>query len=233
MKTTLKSAAVALALASVTLVLAGAGKPLPTAPIRNWLGQIATTPEGGHLRGNPKADIKLVEFVSYTCPHCSHFETESDATLQLALIKSGKGSFEIRSYLRNPIDVAASLMIECGAATKVFGNHSAMLRSQSKWLREPSPSEITRWQNPNFVTRMRYIATDLKLYDVMMPRGYTKVQLDQCLANKALAQRIADQTTDAYTRLKVDSTPSFLLNGELVPDHDWAGIQARLKPLTK
>ena len=233
MKTYRKPATLALALIAGAMTLIAAGKPLPTAPIRNWLGQIATTPEGGHLRGNPKADIKLVEFVSYTCPHCSHFETESDATLQLALIKSGKGSFEIRSYLRNPIDVAASLMVECGSAAKVFGNHSAMLRSQPKWLREPSPSELTRWQNPDFVTRMRYIATDLKLYDVMMPRGYTKVQLDQCLANKPLAQRIADQTTDAYTRLKVDSTPSFLLNGELVPEHDWAGIQARLKPLTK
>jgi Thioredoxin len=233
MKTTFKSAAIGLALATSALVLAGAGKPLPTDPIRNWLGQIAVTPEGGHIRGNPKADVKLVEYVSYSCPHCAHFATESDAAIQLSLIKSGKGSFEIRSFLRNPIDVAASLMVQCGAPAKVFGNHSAMLRGQAKWLREPSPSEITRWQSPDFTKRMRYIATDLNLYAVMIPRGYTKVQLDQCLANKPLAEQIAARTDTAYNTLGVHGTPTFFINGEVVPDTEWSGIQPRLMALTR
>ncbi len=205
-----------------------------TPPLKgNWLAKVAVTPEGGHLRGNPAAPAKLIEFVSYTCPHCAHFEIESEGPIQLGWIKDGKGSLEIRSFLRNPIDVTASLMVQCGPASKVFGNHTAMLRAQSKWLRNPTQTEITRWSNPNFATRMRYIATDLKLYDVLLPRGYTKVQLDKCLANQTLATQIANQTQNAMDKFGVTGTPSFMLNGELLTVHDWKGLKPRLEALTR
>lgn len=229
MKTLARPIAIALALAGSAAALVAAAPPIKG----NWLGVIAATPEGGHIRGNPKAATKLVEYASYTCNHCAEFETQSDAALQLSFIKSGHGSFEVRSFLRNPIDVAASLMVQCGPTAKVFGNHSAMLRSQAKWLRNPSQAEATRWSQGDFPSRMRAIATDLKLYSVMIPRGYTKVQLDQCLGNQALATRLAQQTDAASAKYNIAGTPSFLINGELVQGHDWAAVSQRLKVLTR
>lgn len=229
MKTPARHFAIALVLSASAAVLGAAAPPLKG----NWLGMIAATPEGGHLRGNPRAANKLVEFASYTCSHCAEFETQSDAALQLGFIKTGHGSFEVRSFLRNPIDVTASLLVQCGPTAKVFGNHSAMLRSQAKWLRNPSQAEATRWSQGDFAGRMRAIASDLKLYDVMIPRGYTKAQLDQCLGNQALATRLAKQTDEASTKYNIAGTPSFLLNGELVHGHDWATLSQRLKALTR
>lgn len=229
MKNLARSLGLALALAGSTAALIAAAPPIKG----NWLGVISATPEGGHLRGNPRAENRLVEFASYTCSHCAEFETQSDAALQLSFIKSGHGSFEVRSFLRNPIDVTASLMVQCGPTAKVFGNHSAMLRSQAKWLRNPSQAEAARWSQGDFTTRMRAIAGDLKLYDVMIPRGYTKVQLDQCLGNQALAARLSKQTDEASTKYNIQGTPSFLINGELVPGHDWATLSQRLKTLTR
>ena len=205
-----------------------------TPPLKgDWLSKIALTPEGGHLRGNPAAEAKLIEYISYTCPHCAHFEQESEGAIQLGFIKGGKGSVEIRSFLLNMMDLPASLMVQCGPASKVFGNHTALLRAHDKWVRSPSRAEEARWSNPDFATRMRYIATDLKLYAIMMPRGYTKVQLDKCLGDKALAQRIANQTTYAMEKLGVTGTPSFILNGELQPFHDWRGLKPKLEALTR
>jgi len=229
MKTIARPLGLALALAGSAAALIAAAPPIKG----NWLGVIAATPEGGHVRGNPKAEVKLVEYASYTCNHCAHFETESDAALQLSFIKNGRGSFEVRSFLRNPIDITASLMVQCGATAKVFGNHSAMLRSQAKWLRNPSQAEAARWSQGDFTSRMRAIASDLKLYDVMIPRGYTKVQLDQCLGNQALAARLSKQTDEAASKYNIQGTPSFLINGELVQGHDWAAVSQRLKALTR
>jgi hypothetical protein len=49
------------------------------------------------LLGNPRnAPVKLVEYISYTCPHCAHFEAESDAQLRIGFIATGKGSIEVR-----------------------------------------------------------------------------------------------------------------------------------------
>jgi protein-disulfide isomerase len=225
----LKPLALIAATALGATMLVAASPPLKG----DWLSKVAITPEGGHLRGNPAAAAKLVEFVSYTCPHCAQFEVESDGVIQLGFIKPGKGSVEVRSFLRNPIDVTASLLVQCGPANKLFANHTAMLRAQSKWLRNPTQTEVTRWSNPDFATRMRNIATDLKLYDVMLPRGYTKLQLEKCLANQVLANRIADQTQFAMDKLGVTGTPSFLLNGELQPFHDWRGLKPKLEALTR
>ncbi len=63
---------------------------------------------------------------------------------------------------------------------------------------------------------MRAIASDLKLYDLMATRGYTRIQLDKCLTNKPLAERIANQTGEAVSKLGINGTPAFLINGELV-----------------
>jgi protein-disulfide isomerase len=218
----------------VTAALGATALIATTPPLKgDWLSKVTLTPEGGHLRGNPAAEAKLIEFVSYTCPHCAQFETESDGVIQLGFIKGGKGSVEVRSFLRNPIDVTASLLVQCGPTSKLFANHTAMLRAQSKWLRNPTQTEITRWSNPDFATRMRNIATDLKLYEVIMPRGYTKLQLEKCLANQVLANRIADQTQNAIDKLGVTGTPSFMLNGELQPFHDWRSLKPKLEALTR
>ena len=84
------------AAAAAVLMLSGAG-PAKKAPARpsgslNWAVTSAATPEGHHLLGNPAAKLRVVEFVSYTCPHCSHFETESEGQLKIGMIAPGKGA---------------------------------------------------------------------------------------------------------------------------------------------
>lgn len=221
----------ALALAAT----AATPKPVAKAPVkRNMTAAVTLTPESGYLRGNPAAPVKLVVFSSYTCPHCAHFEVDADAQLQLGFIGNGKGSVEVRSFYRNPIDVAATLLATCGGTAKFYGNHTAILRSQAKWLRNPSQAEAQRWNNPDFATRMRAISRDLGLYKLMEARGYTPAQLDKCLADKPLAERIANQSAIDSEKYKIPGTPSFLVNGELQESvHDWASLRPKLQALTK
>jgi protein-disulfide isomerase len=231
----MRTIAAALLVASSAILLSGASKPAPkaTAP-RNPTTVVSVTPEGGYLRGNPAAPVKLVEFISYTCPHCAHFSIEADAPLTLGFIGTGKGSVEVRPYFRNPIDIAAALLATCGAPTKFHGNHGAILRAQEKWLRNPTQGEIARWSNPDFTTRMRAIAADLGLYPLMEARGYARPELDRCLANKTLAERMANQNQSDSQIYQIKGTPSFLVNGELQEGvHDWAGLRPKLQALTK
>ena len=139
-----------------------------------------------------------------------------------------KVSVEIRPFFRNGIDVAATLLAQCGTDRQFLGNHHAILAAQSSWLKEPTnPNASERWANPDFGLKMKYLAEDMGLYKLMLKRGYTPVQLDRCLANKALGDKLADQTKDASTRIGVQGTPSFLINGKLQDVYGWA----ELKPL--
>jgi protein-disulfide isomerase len=200
---------------------------------RNWDQTVAETPEGGHLVGNPEAEVKLVEYVSYTCSHCAHFEIEAEAPLRLTFISTGKGSVEYRPLLRNKIDLAVTLLATCGPPSKFRGNHARFLRSQEKWFGDFSAAQQQRWASPDFGKAMRAIAGDLKLYDQLSGRGYTRVQLDRCLSDEALGKKLAAQSTHAVEQLGVKATPSFLINGKLQDVHDWSGLRPRLAELLR
>lgn len=216
MRKFLKTIGLAIAALCGAGLLVAAGKPLPKAAPRNWNATVTRTPQEGYLLGNPDAKVKLVAYISYTCPHCAHFEQESDAQLRIGMVGPGKGSLEVRPFLRNPIDLTVTLLAECGPPTKFFLNHSAFLRRQEEWMAPAyslTDAQKARWSNPDFAVRMRAIASDLKLYDIMEKRGYERAEVDRCLANKPLADRLAQHTKDAVEQDFVAGTPAFVLNG--------------------
>src|SRR5690242_131267 len=92
-------------LTAVALLTIGAGKPAPTGPHGNWLATISVTPAGSHLLGNPAAPVKLIEYISYTCPHCAHFQREADAPMRITYLQPGKVQVEVRHLVRDPIDM--------------------------------------------------------------------------------------------------------------------------------
>ena len=86
---------------------AGAG-PVPTsaaalakatAPAgKAWSDVVEVTTDGGYRMGNPDAPIKLVEYGSLSCPHCAHLAEESFNPLVNDFVRSGRVSFEYRSF---------------------------------------------------------------------------------------------------------------------------------------
>jgi protein-disulfide isomerase len=202
-----------------------------------WTTYVVQTEGGGHRLGNPAAKVAVMEFVSYTCPHCAHFQQESDGAMRLAYVAPGTVSVEVRPVIRNPIDLAATLLAECGPKEKFFANHSAILLSQATWLgKVSSVSEATqvRWRSGPVAQRMRAIAGDTGLYEIMAKRGYDRVTADKCLSNEAEARRIVDQSNAGSDAFGVTGTPSFALDGALLEGtHTWDTLQpqiaARLK----
>lgn len=220
------------ALCGVALLTA-AGKPAPAPVKANWNTIVTRTALDSHLLGNPDAPIKLVEYISYTCPHCAHFEADSDAQLRIGFIAPGKGSIEVRSFVRDPVDMTVALLTHCGPPAKFFANHSAFLRHQTTWmapLANLTDGQRQRWSNPDFATRTKAIAGDLGLYSLMEARGYDRTALDRCLADHALADRLAKNTKDAGEKDFVKGTPSFVLDGvPLSGTSTWATLKPQIE----
>lgn len=223
-----------------TLVLAatlttGATKPLNPPPSRDWNRAVAVSPEGGHVRGNPAAEVKVVEFISYTCSHCANFEKTAGDALQVGYVAPGKVSVEVRHLLRDPVDLTVALLTNCGDPSRFFANHAMFLRSQDKWvgrMTTTGPTFQQRWQNGDFATRMRAVATDFGFYPMMASRGYDRPTVDRCLADEAEGRRLAQMTQDAR-EAGVNGTPSFQVNGTLSEEHDWRGLEAELRAKLK
>jgi len=194
---------------------------------------VIATPQGSHVVGRPGAANKLVEYVSYTCPHCAAFEKEGAPVLMLTAIRPGRMSVEYRPFMRNIVDVAATLMVGCGAPSRFPGNHVAVLRGQETWFKPPSEDAQQRWRTGDFGTRMRAVAADMNLYPIFTARGYARAELDRCLANEQLANALSAENAKAIEELKLQGTPSFLLGGKLLPAHDWASLKPALGEITK
>ena len=195
----------------------------------SWLTTVTRTEAGGHRMGNPEAKVALIEFVSYTCPHCANFEKQASGPMQVAYVAPGKASVEVRHVLRNPIDLAAALLAECGPEQKFFGNHHALLGGQEQWLKRlSSASEATqvRWRHGTMGERMRAIASDAGFYGIMERRGIDRVATDKCLSDEADAKRLVQQSNASSEAFNVQGTPSFALDGELLEGvHTWDDLQ--------
>ncbi len=220
----------------INLAAFGAGVLLSVGSVdaapSNWNATVRLTPSGGHVLGNPAAAIRLVEYISYTCTHCAEFDRAANDPLRLYFVMPGKVSVEVRHLVRDPIDLTVAMLTNCGALRKFHGNHTAFLRNQSRWITiasVASPAQQTRWTNGDQSARRRAIASDFGFYAIMQGRGYDRPAADRCLADNAMAQRLAQQTAEAG-RLGIDGTPSFVLNGEvLAGTHDWETLQTQLK----
>lgn len=239
MKSTLRLAALAtlaLLAAPVQAATKPAAKPAhkPLAPASNaasnWANQIVVTADGSHMFGNPKADMQLTEFVSYTCPHCAHFTREADPALRLTLVPKGQIAVTVTTLLRNPIDLTISMLTTCGDPKRFFQRHNAFLTGQDAWmgkLEKMSEEQQKRWYQGALPERMKAIASDFDFYSRVAAWGMTRTQADACFANEAVFDTIKQQQA-TVAKNGVNSTPSFILNGKLLDAHDWAGLSKEI-----
>lgn len=194
------------------------------APHANWNATVTQEANGAFTLGNPKAKVKLTEYVSYTCSHCANFHRQSDGPLRLAYVPQGKVAVTVHQMLRNPIDLTVAMLTNCGDPKRFFTRHAGFMGAQDKWL--PKADKLTeaqtaRWSSGPVPTRLRAIASDLDFYTIMGRWNYSRVQVDRCLGDGAVMKRLTAQTEQAAAA-GVEGTPSFALNGELLTGtHEW------------
>lgn len=212
---------------------AAANAPARAAPGGDWLKVIAATPEGGFRIGNPAARVKLVEYASFTCPHCADFHAEALDTIRRDYVATGNVSYEFRNFVLNAPDFAASLLARCQGPAPFFRVADAMFSTQRAWL-EPfaklSPEEAKRLQALPQDKAIAALADAGGLDDFMKQRGMTRARFDQCLADKPAADKLAAMREVATGKYQLGGTPSFLLNDEpLEGVINWTTLEPRLR----
>ena len=212
----------------------GSGTPVAAVPAPNggdWTETVVKTPEGGMMMGNPNAPVKLVEFGSMTCPHCAEFSEQSIALID-NYVKSGRVSYEFRNFVRDPADLAASLLARCGGPTPFFKLSEQIYQSQADWigkLQNMTAAEQQQLQNLQPEQVVPIFAQKSGLVQFVGMRGIPAEKAQQCLADKAAIQQLVDMT-NAGAQLQIPGTPAFLINGNLVENSaNWETLEPALK----
>ncbi|MDC8754596.1 thioredoxin domain-containing protein [Erythrobacter sp. sf7] len=195
-------------------------------PRGNWQAVVTRT-ERGHLIGNPDADTRLIEFVSYTCGHCAHFAVQGEPALDLTLLMPGKMAVEVRPVLRNALDLTVSLLAQCGDPAGFKDRHRAFMYAQDKWLAKftsAPQSQQAIWARADKASRMN-AASALGLADMLIKRGQSAAEVNACIMDDAAAQKLIDNGTADRLDFDIQGTPSFALDGKLLNQvHNWDAL---------
>ncbi len=147
--------------------------------------------------GNPDAPVTVVEYASYTCPHCARFHEGPFKELKAEYIDTGKINFVYREVYFDRYGLWASMIARCaGTPESFFGMSDLIYQGQSTWSRAGDPSAI--------VGELRKIG---------LLAGLDNDTMEACLQDGDKARTLVAWYQENATADGVDSTPSFIING--------------------
>ena len=166
--------------------------------------------------GPANAPVTITEFASMTCPHCAAFNTEVFPKIKSEYISTGKIRYVFREF---PLDIkaaAGSMLARCIAkddAGKYFAVVDMLFRSQNDWVMKNTTETLTR---------------------IGKQAGLSQQQVEDCLKDQALLSKIEADQKYASEVLKVNSTPTFFINGERIKgETSLEEFEKKINPLLK
>lgn len=221
-------------LALTLLALLALAAPATAQKAQDWSKTVTLAPNGAFVLGNPKAPTRLVEYMSYTCPHCGHFQAEAGEGLKAQWIRRGLVALEYRNFVRDAFDLSAALLARCGGAAKFLGNHEALFANQEAWFKQAESLDPAATQGQERVAALTIIGDKTGLFALLAKRGLTPAAQRACIADKAVMDTVLKLTAGAQEIKDFTGTPFFIVNGKPLADvHDWAGLQPLLPALPR
>lgn len=181
-------------------------------------GKLALTPWDRTL-GASDAPVQIVEYAAPSCPICAYWDKTVFPDFRKAYVDTGKVHYVLRVFPLQPVDLAVDAMARCLPESRYFGFIDMMFRNQSDW--DPDGHDIPDVQ--------------AALYRMGDKAGMTAVEVQGCTTDRAQLAKIAAVGQHAAETFHIDSTPSFLVDGEfhqrdmMKPDGMRAVLDAALK----
>src|SRR3954468_2792447 len=166
--------------------------------------------------GPANATVTMTEYASMTCPHCAHFNETAVPKIKSEYIDPGKIRYVFREF---PLDIkaaAGSMLARCIArddSGKYFAVIDMLFRQQNDWVLKNTTDTLTR---------------------IGKQAGLSQQAVEDCLKDQALLDKIVADQKYASDVLKVDSTPTFFINGDKIKgDTSFDVFDKRIKSLLR
>ena len=145
--------------------------------------------------GAEDAKVTVIEYASYTCPHCRNFHEGAYKELKRDFIDNNKIKFVYREVYFDRLGLWASLLARCGGAEKFFPITEILYRTQSDWATQSGEEAA------NALRKIGRIA------------GIKDEELNACFQDQEFAKALIARYQETATADGVNSTPTFVING--------------------
>lgn len=164
--------------------------------------------------GPEDAPVTIIEYASYTCPHCATFHRNVFKPLRADYIDTGKVRFEFRDVYFDRYGLWASMIARCGGEARFFGITGMMFEQQQEWAASDDPAVV--------VENLKRIGRTAGMDDAAM---------DACLNDRAMAEALVARFQETTTADGVEGTPTLIINGEKHPNMSYDDLRAIIDPL--
>jgi protein-disulfide isomerase len=186
-------------LAGIAMIGVAASLPAQaqTAPATTPLADLMVAgPLGDRVMGDAKAPVTIVEYASLTCGHCAAFHVETLPEIKTKYVDTGKVRIILREFPFDPLATAASMLARCAPEQRYWPMIDVFFKTQDVWARSERPLDA--------------------LLVLARQAGFTQETFEACLKNQSVYDGINAAKQRGADLLKVNSTPTFFINGQRV-----------------
>lgn len=164
--------------------------------------------------GPEDAPVTVIEYASFTCPHCANFHTSVFKDLKENYVDTGKVRFVYREVYFDRLGLWAGMTARCGGPERYFGITDLLYEQQSEWVGSGNPGEVA--ENLRRIGRVA---------------GLSDEQLDACLQDAEKAQALVAVYQQNAAADDISATPAFVINGEKYSNMNYRDFAAVLDGL--
>jgi protein-disulfide isomerase len=161
--------------------------------------------------GNPDAPVTIIEYSSFTCPHCANFNRGVYRQLVENYVDTGIVRFVKREVYFDAYGLWAGLVARCGGEERYLGIVEMLYENQRDWAGQQDGTA----------------AAD-QLRRIGRRAGMNDAQLDACLTDRDMATAMMEVYRTNAARDEIRSTPSFMINGRLFSNMSFAEFETAI-----
>ncbi|MFL2802932.1 MAG: DsbA family protein [Paracoccaceae bacterium] len=157
--------------------------------------------------GDKEAPVIIIEYASFTCPHCATFHNEVLPKIKTDYINNGKVLLEYREVYFDGPGLWAGLLARCQGSQKYFPMVDLIYKKQKDWA-SGNRDDIIKG-----------------LLSIGRQSGLTDEKSRQCMENSIMAEDLIKIFKKNATEDGISSTPSFIINGELIENMSYEELK--------
>jgi protein-disulfide isomerase len=165
--------------------------------------------------GDKAAKVTIVEYLSFTCPHCRQFHHDVYPKLKADYIDSGKVRLEYHEVYFDQLGLLGAMLARCGGEMRYMGITDLMFDKQLEWAGAADMEAAVE-----------------ALKKVGRTAGMDDATMDACLHDQAMAEALVAHYQENIAKDFPDDsfggTPSFIINGTTHSNMDYAELQTIL-----
>lgn len=149
------------------------------------------------ILGDENAPVTVIEYASYTCPHCANFHGDQFQKLKADYIDEGTVKFIHREVYFDRYGLWGGLLANCGGDMRYYGISGMLYDQQKEWIGSGDPAEIIA-----------------NLTTLGKTAGLTEDEINACLNDETLATRLVATFQAHAEEDGINATPTLVINGE-------------------